>query len=504
MEQLTASPRIGWRTPPSAAGVAGCVGLIAVATGAAHLLSRVLPPSSATLIFLVAVLISAASFGFWTGLLAAALAFLCANFFFVEPVHTFSVRHAEDVLALGVFLLAAAVTGFIAGRMREQADAARQRADMLELLSDFSADLSGRTTRDEVGAAVVNHLARAVGGAAALVEFRDDAVAERQCAPAGANLDPADLQAADWAARHDARSAAAAPGWSGSRFTFQPLRRTGAGMSVIGYTPPHGGALSEQVVGAILQQGAAAMERVELAGEAARAREAAEQERLRSALLSSLSHDLRTPLAAILGSVTTLRELGDAMPAEARADLLAAIEEETGRLSRFVANLLAMTRLEAGVALKRDWIDVGDIVRAAGARARKAFPAQALDLALGPELPFIRADATLLEQAIFNLIDNAARHSPAGAPVMLSARLAGEEVAIAVEDRGPGVAPEARERIFGKFFTTSPSGVGLGLAICRGVVTALGGSIALEAPEAARGGARFVIRLKVEPAMQEA
>lgn len=504
MEQVTASPHVGWRTPPSVSGIAGCVGLIAVATVAAQLLSRVLPPSSATLIFLVAVLISAASFGFWTGLLAAALAFLCANFFFVEPVHTFSVRHAEDVLALGVFLIAAAVTGFIAGRMREQANAARQRADMLELLSDFSADLSGRTTQDEVGKAMIRHLARAAGGAAALVEFRDDAIAAWQGAPDGATLEPADLQAADWAARHDARSLAAAPGWSGSRFTFQPLWRAGAGVSVVGYTRPQGGALSEQVVGAILQQGAAAMERVELAGEAARAREAAEQERLRSALLSSLSHDLRTPLAAILGSVTTLRELGDAMPTEARADLLAAIEEETGRLSRFVANLLAMTRLEAGVALKRDWTDVGDILRAAVARARKAFPAQALELSLGPNLPLVRADATLLEQAIFNLIDNAARHSPAGAPVMLSAQLAGEEIAIAVEDRGPGVAPEARERIFGKFFTTSPSGAGLGLAICRGVVTALGGSIALEAPEAARSGARFVIRLKVEPAMQEA
>lgn len=504
MEQVAASPRIGWRTPPSAAGIAGCVGLIALATGAAHFLSRVLPPSSATLIFLVAVLISAASFGFWTGLLAAALAFLCANFFFVEPVHTFSVRHAEDVLALGVFLLAAAMTGFIAGRMREQADAARQRADMLQLLSDFSADLSGRTTHDEVGVAVVDHLARATGGAAALVEFRDDAIAAWRGAPAGATLEPADLQAADWAARHDARSAAAAPGWSGSRFTFQPLRRAGAGVSIVGYTPPQGGVSSEQVVGAILQQGAAAMERVELAREAARAREAAEQERLRSALLSSLSHDLRTPLAAILGSVTTLRELGDAMPPEARADLLAAIEEETGRLSRFVANLLAMTRLEAGVALERDWIDVGDILRAAVARARKAFPAQALDLALGSDLPLVRADATLLEQAIFNLIDNAARHSPAGEPVTLSARLAGEEVAIAVEDRGPGVAPEARGRIFEKFFTTSPSGVGLGLAICRGVVTALGGSIALEPPETPKGGARFVIRLKVEPAVQEA
>lgn len=500
MEQVAASPRVGWRTPPTFAGVAGCVALIALATGACHLLSRALPASSAPLVYLVAVLICAASFGFWTGLLAAVLAFLSANFFFVEPIHTFSVTHAQDVLALGVFLSAAAMTGLIAGRMREQTDAARERADMLELLSAFSADLSSGTTQHEVSEAVVRHLARATGGAATLAEFRDNVLARQT----GVLLEAADLQAADWAARHGAQSTAAARGWPGSRFTFRPLRRAGATATVVGYAQPQSGALSEQVVDAILRQGAAAMDRIAFAGEAQAARAAAEQEKLRSALLSSLSHDLRTPLAAILGSVTTLRELGDAMSAEARADLLAAIEEETGRLSRFVANLLAMTRLEAGVALKRDWIDVGDVMRAAATRARMAFPGRQVEVSIDPDLPLVRADATLLEQAVFNLVDNATRYSPAGSPVAASARRAGEEIALAVEDRGPGVAPEMRERVFDKFFTTSASGVGLGLAICRGVVSALGGKIALEAPEAPQGGARFVIRLKVERAPQEA
>lgn len=502
MKKIAAPTGAGWRTPPTPAGLAGCVALIVLATVVCHLLSGALPASSAPLVYLVAVLICAASFGFWTGLLAAILAFLAANFFFVEPIHTFSVTHAADMLALGVFLTAAALTGLIAGRMREQADAARERADMLEILSAFSADLAARASADEVGEAIIGHLARATGRAA-LASFRDNALARQSCAPAGTALEPADLQAADWAARRGAEAAAAAPGWLGSRLTFQPLRQAGGLATVVGYAPPQGRP-AEQAVEAILQQGAAAMERVALAQDAQAARAAAEQEQLRSALLSSLSHDLRTPLATILGSVTTLRELGDAMPAEARADLLVAIEEETGRLSRFVANLLAMTRLEAGVAVKSDWIDVGDVLRAAAARGRTAFPGLVLDVASEAGLPPVRADAALLEQALFNLIDNAARHSPAGAPVALSARREGDRIVLAVEDRGPGVAPEIRDRVFDKFFTTSASGVGLGLAICRGAVSALGGAIALEPPEGGATGARFAIRLKAEPLMQEA
>jgi two-component system sensor histidine kinase KdpD len=489
--------RIGWRAAPSAAGVASSVALIAGATALGHALLRFLPASSVPLVFLVTVLISAATFGFWTGLLAAALAFLSANFFFVEPIHSFSVNQPADVLALAVFLGAAALTGLIAGRMREEADAARRRAELLELLSDFTADLSKATTLDETAAVLVRHLARAAGGPAAILDIEDGAVRGQHASPADLALDAADLQAAEWTARRGEPSPAAAPGWSGSSYTFRPLRRAGAVATVVGFVGAQAGREREQAVEAMLRQGAAAMERVTLAGEAEAARAAAQEEKLRSALLSSLSHDLRTPLAAILGSVTTLRELGEAMPAEARADLLVAIEEETGRLSRYVANLLAMTRLEAGVAVKRDWIDVADVLRAAAVRARAAFPGQALDLSLPPALPLVRADAALLEQALFNLIENATRHAPAGAPVILSAAADAETVAMAVEDSGPGVEPKLQERIFDKFFTTAPSGAGLGLAICRGVVEAFGGTIALEKPTATPGGARFVIRLPV-------
>ena len=491
-------PSVGWRAAPSPGGLAASLALVAAATGFGHLLLPFVPAASIPLVFLVVVLVAAASFGFWTGMAAAVTAFLSANFFFVAPIHTFSVAHPQDVLALGVFLIAAALTGLIAGRMREQADAARRRADMLEIVSAFTADLSSQTTLEGVEAAMVRHLARAAYGAAVLLDVPDGRLALRLAAPEGVGLEDADLQAADWTARHGASQAAALPGWAGSRYSFHPVRRGDSVVAVVGVMNPQGAREREQVIEAVLRQGAVARERVAFAQEAAAARAAAEEEKLRSALLSSISHDLRTPLATILGSVTTLRELGDDMPAEARADLLAAIEEETGRLSRFVANLLAMTRLEAGVAVKRDWVDVADILRAALARGRAAFPSQALNLSLGPGLPLVRADATLLEQAVFNLIDNAARHSPDGAEIQLSAGVADAVVAIAVEDRGPGVPADMQAKIFDKFFTTAASGVGLGLAICRGVVVALGGAIVLESPATEPGGARFTIRLPIE------
>ncbi len=270
----------------------------------------------------------------------------------------------------------------------------------------------------------------------------------------------------------------------------------------------HGGREREQVIEAVLRQGAVALERVAFAREAEAARAAAEEEKLRSALLSSISHDLRTPLATILGSVTTLRELGEAMPAEARADLLAAIEEETDRLSRFVANLLAMTRLEAGVAVKRDWTDAADVLRAALTRARMAFPHQAGRACRWGRLaiPLVRADATLLEQAVFNLIDNAARHSPAGEPVRgLSAPVEGRSR----RDCGRGSRPGRRLPRCASACSTSsspPRRRAWGSASPSAAASSRrsAATIALEAPEAPQGGARFVIRLKVERAPQEA
>jgi two-component system sensor histidine kinase KdpD len=234
-----------------------------------------------------------------------------------------------------------------------------------------------------------------------------------------------------------------------------------------------------------------------------------ENERLRTTLLASLSHDLRTPLASITGAVTTLRKFGESIDAHQRQDLLTSIEEESARLRRFVANLLDMSRIEAGALRpRRESVDVGDVVRAAVERARKAFPELRVSISLARDLPYMRADANLLEQVLFNLLDNAQKYA-AGAGAIIHARRDAGSVFIAVTDEGPGVKSADIERIFEKFYRGGradgrKAGTGLGLSISRGLIEAMGGSIRAESPAVRRRGLRLVIRLpSSEPAPHE-
>jgi two-component system sensor histidine kinase KdpD len=224
-----------------------------------------------------------------------------------------------------------------------------------------------------------------------------------------------------------------------------------------------------------------------------------EGERFRAALLSSISHDLRTPLATITGAVTSLRQLGDRMPPESRDDLLQSIEEEGGRLTRFVANLLDMTRIEAGtVNAKRDWVDVADVVRAAVDRARKYFPEREIETSIAPDLPLMRGDSVLLGQVLFNLLDNANKYG-GEEPISIYARTDGNEIVLSVTDLGKGIPPRDLEQVFEKFFRRGKAdgrtpGTGLGLSIAKGFVEAMGGQIKAESPALRRRGTRISMR----------
>jgi two-component system sensor histidine kinase KdpD len=236
-----------------------------------------------------------------------------------------------------------------------------------------------------------------------------------------------------------------------------------------------------------------------LAGEAIKAAALEDNEKLRMTLLASLSHDLRTPLASITGAVTTLRQLGDKLPGEERGDLLASIEEEAGRLTRFVANLLDMSRIESGaLKVRNDWVDVADVVRAAVERIRKSFPGRTTTVSVAADLPFIRGDANLLEQVLFNLLDNAHKYGSESG-VIVHARREGNEVVISVTDDGVGIKPADLDRIFEKFYRGGrpdgrKAGTGLGLSIARGLVEAMGGTIVAQSPAARRRGTRLLMR----------
>jgi two-component system sensor histidine kinase KdpD len=222
---------------------------------------------------------------------------------------------------------------------------------------------------------------------------------------------------------------------------------------------------------------------------------------LQSALLSSLSHDLRTPLASITGAASSLLELGERMDLDTRNDLLVSIEEEAGRLNRFVANLFDITRIESGaLRARREGIDIPEIIDRAVTRVRTIYPGFAVDLSLADDLPAARGDEVLLEQALFNILDNARKYAGPEKPVAIFVRRDGGDVTIAVTDQGKGIPTSDLGRIFEKFYRRNggdgrPAGTGLGLSIAKGFIAGMGGSIRAESPAAKRRGTRFVICL---------
>jgi two-component system sensor histidine kinase KdpD len=255
-----------------------------------------------------------------------------------------------------------------------------------------------------------------------------------------------------------------------------------------------------RLLNALSDQAALAIERVRLAEDLDRAQLAAEADRLRAALSASISHDLRTPLASILGSATSLRAHENALTPEARAALIRTIQEEAERLNRFIGNLLDMTRLEAGrMTPEIGLVDLSDAVGAALRRAEKLLAGHRVRLDLPPDLPMVAIDAVLFEQVLFNILDNAAKHAPAGTEITLSARRQDGRVRIAVMDEGQGIPPSDLPRIFDKFYRASDPdrrrvGTGLGLAICRGFIEAMGGRIEA-ANRTDRSGAVFTLDL---------
>lgn len=496
--------------PRGAARLLASAGLTTVATCVGLVLSRWLPSQSLALVYIPAVVLAAAWLGTWMGLSVAVLAFLAYNFFFIPPVFTFTIADPQEVLALAVFLAVALFTGSLAGSLRDAADAARRRSSVLQSLNAFAAELSA--SRDD--ASILRLLARqaveAVDGTAFVLVPDGERTKLACAAPGDVALESVDLRAAERVVRSREVAYAVAPGWPGSRFELHPVILADTAVAVLGIaaTERSAGAAVDvgRLIGTILKHTAIAMERTRIEQAAVDVRHEMERERLRSALLSSLSHDLRTPLASIIGSVTSLRQLGDAMPKASRDDLLATIEEEADRLARFVANLLNMTRIEAGgIDLKAGEIDVEEILPSAVARARALKPTPAVTMAIEGPLPLVGGNALLFDSVVFNLLDNSVKFSAGPAAIDVRAKVEPGEIVLSVSDRGEGIRREDRERVFEPFFRANDGcpaapGTGLGLAIAKRIVEGMGGRISIESPVAEGKGTRVTIALPTKPA----
>ncbi|TBW41368.1 sensor histidine kinase KdpD [Siculibacillus lacustris] len=512
-----ASDRPRKATPPRgpdprrlAVGLGVALAAVALSVGVGIGLTHVVDLPNVSMVFLSAVVLCALRFGRASAVAAAVLSFLAYNFFFIEPLYSFTVAKPHELFALVVFLFVAATVGSLAGRAHEQAVAALARARSTRALYEYSRKISGVSALEPLMWAAVTQVAGAIQGSAVALLATGGDLHLIGAFPPDVEMGVTEWGAARWAFQRGEVAGRRSPTLPNAELQFRPLVTASGTVGVIGYAasdPDHG--LSEddeRFLASLADQTAIAAERIQLGDRATAAAASAESERLRSALLSSISHDLRTPLASILGSVTSLADFGDRLDEATRKDLLKAIEEETRRLSQFVVNLLDMTRLEAGnLELTVDWVDLADVARAAVARAARLYPGRTLVLAGGDRPLVLEGNATLLEQVLFNLIDNAMKFSdPPGVTRLRLAPRDGTAV-IEVEDDGIGIPPDQLERVFDKFHRVAAgdgraAGTGLGLSICRGVVTAMGGTITAASPIADGRGTRITVELPLPAA----
>lgn len=456
-----------------------------LAAGLAWAVSSVLALPNISLVFLAAVLLVAVRSSLGPALACAALSFLTYDFLFIPPNFSFSIQREEDVLTLVFFLLMAALTGNLAARQRRQLQALRETQGETRQLLDLSRRLTVATDRQAVFSAAGQHLNDWQGIQICLLER--DAEGLLQVASGGPQaFTDNERAAAEWAWQHGQAAGHGSDTLPHGRWWWWPLAVDETPLALLGVQPASREPLSTQrrrLLTALAEPLAQALARARLGEQLEAARLHGETEQLRSALLASVSHDLRTPLTAMRGSIDSLLALGDAIPPDDRRELLEGTRNEAERLDRYIQNLLDMTRLgHGGLKLARDWVSPGDIVGSALNRLRAVLAPLRVDTEVPAELPLLFVHAALIEQALVNVLENAARFSPVNGRLALRVEVQDEHLCFAVADQGPGIPVAEREKIFDMFYTAARGdrggqGTGLGLAICQGMIGAHGGNI---------------------------
>jgi two-component system, OmpR family, sensor histidine kinase KdpD len=485
---------------------------VAVAVGVSALIQSLLRVENVDLVFLTCVVAVAVRYGLWPSLLATIAASLSYNFFFLPPIYTFTITDPTNVTAFVFFTIVAIVVSHFAARGRTQTVAAHERVRTVELLYAFSRKLAGVGTLDDVLWATAYQIALMLKVHVVLLLPENDSIAVKAGYPPEDTLDQADLAAAKWAWENNRSAGRGSDTLPGAKRLFLPMRTGRAAIGIIGIDSDKPGPLlapdQRRLLDALIDQSAVAIERVHLVEDLERAKRTAETDRLRSALLTSISHDLKTPLAAVLGAAGTLRSLSNALDEEAKADLIATIIDESERLNRFIANLLDMTKLESGAVAPNSALhDLSEVVGSALARASKILAQHRVEVELAKDLPMVEIDPVLFEQVLFNLLDNAAKYAPAGTTVRIQSWQERDFVGLQVLDEGDGIPPGDLEHIFDKFYRARKvdhvrAGTGLGLAISRGFVEAMHGTIS-GANRTDRTGAVFTIRLPIPAAREQ-
>jgi two-component system, OmpR family, sensor histidine kinase KdpD len=478
--------------------------IVAVGLGAAVLIRPIFGIENVDLVFLTAVVSVAVRFGLLPSLLASVAGSLCYNFFFLPPVYTFTITDPTNVAAFFFFMLIAILVSNVAARVRTEAVTANSRIRTTESLYAFSRKLAGTATLDDVLWASAYQIALMLKVRVVLLLPEKHVLTVKAGYPPEDQLDEADLAAANWAWDNDRVAGRGSDTLPGAKRLFLPMRTGRGPIGVIGIDDDRTGPLltpdQRRLLDALVDQGALAIERVLLVEDMDSVKRSVESDRLRSALLTSISHDLKTPLASVLGAASTMRDLDSGLTDSEKRDLLATVIDESERLNRFIANLLDMTKLESGAIVPNTTRqDIGEIVGSVLRRATKILAHHKVLLDLAADMPMLELDAVLFEQVLFNLLDNAAKYAPAGTTISIRSRLDSESMSLQIIDEGDGIPPMELESVFDKFYRAQKGdhvrpGTGLGLAISRGFVEAMHGTITA-ANRTDRSGAVLSIRL---------
>jgi two-component system sensor histidine kinase KdpD len=489
---------------------------IAITTAIAWALRGLVPEESLAMVFLSFVLISSVIYGRNVGIVTALIAFMTFNVLFLEPRFRFSFAPLSDTLTIGVFLGLALLTGSLAGRVRDQARETERRASTMTLLFHASRVLGSSADREVLAGILAREVAQAAHSSVYVFVRQGDGIVRAGYAHVHVPVTTAHPQADHLAqpeVEHFAERAwteTSARGASDSLpagpFLAHPLGTIQRPVGLLVRDLPSAGtnsAIDEQTITILCELGAIAMERAYLMQEMTRTQISLETDRLRTALLSSISHDFRTPLSAILASVTAMIEQGDRFPPETARELLGDIRDQAERANRYVANLLDMIKLEAGaIRLHLEPTDVLDIIGAAGRRCQGRDTPNDAWLDMGAEKScLVEADQVLLEQVIYNVLDNARQYSTSDTPIRVTLHAHLHVAEIVIVDDGPGIPERDLERVFDKFYRVSATGsatqgTGLGLSISRGLVEAMGGTVHAVSPAADGHGTAIHISLK--------
>ncbi|HKT34995.1 MAG TPA: sensor histidine kinase KdpD [Nitrospira sp.] len=481
---------------------------VAMATAVGWVMFPYFGPVNLIMVYLIEVTVVAIRLGRGPSVLASVLSVGTFDFFFVPPYLSFGVSDIQYLLTFSIMLIVALVISNLAVRIREQAELARYRERRTTVLYEMSRDLATHRGTAMLTQVAVKHLREVFEGQVAIfLADADQRVRLQRTEQLFFEFNPKEAGVAQWVFDHNERAGSGTDTLPGASALYLPLVGSGGPIGVIAVRPNDAGLLRDpdqlHLLESLVNQVALAIERTRLSDEAQQAHVRVETERMRNAILSSVSHDLRTPLATITGAASSLLDERSPLNANDRLELSRSIYREADRLDRLLKNLLDMMRIEAGaVQLNKEWHPLDEIVGAALSRLEERLRNHTVKTTFPPDLPMVQIDGVLLEQVMMNLVENAAKYAPAGSVVEVSASAGDRDVVVEVADRGQGIPPGEEVRIFDKFYRAKPAvegGVGLGLTICRGIIEAHGGRIWAE--NRSGGGAvfRFAIPLSGEP-----